>query len=964
MCEPENDQWNVRNNKGKDGLLLLLSGQVDLRKQEVKTTTEQLRYKELEVVELQSTVQQLQSTIKGSDGSITLLKYQLAAARVGDSHNASMLLSQPSHSSGVHVSPDRQSLLLHLKRSRPVLNDILVRMKPFPVRHPIVASNNNTEGGDISSTSDDVINSSTVTPCTHNLPPATDDLAQRLVAQEQQNKQLEEQIVSWMAVMQDRIVGLEQEVVTKTTIPTSAEPLEKEPRISSEPIETSSSPSTNENDVQTVSSSTTAPLLLLFSSPIKEETIPAEDNHQPSIDIATIKQIKEKAVGSNASSSSPSPRVMQSLFNGLRQSSSIASAVKLADAGTPNTNSKSVISQLLPPSPTAPLSVPLSTLLNVDDDKKISRGKEQLFLSSSTTSPSPCSEQPPPPPQSQPQQCSANTTAAIDAAPSSSPSFQTVLMTPIKATAPIHVTGNSNGTGGNGRDALVVSTPGGSNITFSATMDRIRRIKQKAAEAQFSRDKNTVSSSVAINRFVVKVSGDDSSVADDRTIKSLQPASRSDVPPSQNTPPSKDLAVVPSEAGSGLRVTASNTGGAVPQTSTQRDKVEGIPVESTMRTNTPSKTLSRLLGGVVSPSPAVRSLGNTLVNNKESSHTKFTNGHRQDNDKENNAPAPSLLHQSQSQPHLHHRDGVAANTAAPLSPEQFSNEVVRLKRENGSIRDDILRFRGTLQRLREECQTSATAVINTGGQEKATIVGRSGGMGSKGLDTADDVTTVLPNSHHHQHHPPYYSRSYNGSREDAAAVLSSSSSYSNLPRAGFIASNGNNYHHHPVISSSNGATSASRIESFLLGATQRRPPLSTSSLASYPLHQPPVMTTTSSSSSSLSSSTSTRRYYDNNNNNNTIGNGNGSVSEQGEGSDLQYQPLQSFSTARRNVPLPPTHIIQQQPLKKQPLQYQQQQQQKGLYGMPPTHKTGSGSRLALSSNNSLTFADIDPTMIW
>ena len=978
-------------------MILLLSGQVDIRKQEVYKKTEQLRHREQEVEHLQSTVQQLQSTIKGSDGSITLLKYQLAAARIGDSHNASMLQSQPSRS-GVHVSPDRQSLLLHWKRSRPVLKDILGREKPCPVRYPIVESKNNTEE-EVGSASDDVIIISTVVPCNYSLPDA-DNLAQRLVAQEQQNKQLEEQIVSWMAVMQHRIVGLEV-VTNKATQPTSSEPR-------------TSTQSSNEKDmVQASPSSTTAPLLL-FRSPIKQGTHHQHDN--PISNTTAVPLIEEKNLCNSTSSSSPSPRVMQKLFNGLRQSSPIAAVPVVVD-GTPTTESKGVTLPSLPSSPAAPLSVPLSTLLNVadnDDDSMPFAKGDQSSLSSSGPEQQ---QQPSPQPD---RQRSIETRATFDASSSSSsPLLQTVLCTPIKASAAPTNGGNINGSrnsgvgggGGGGMDAFAVSTPGGSNVTFSATMDRIRRIKQKAAEAEAhsSRDKHN-STATAANRLVATISGEGSNsgggIGGDPTMKVSQAVSRSDVQSSQRMIHSNDVAPATSVAGGSSSETVSTVGSASRSNGIPRVKVEGTSVEPTMSTNTPSKTLSRLLGGVTSSptstsTSTARPLGNNtnnLVNGKENSQTKIATGFSRGNDKENNVPPPlPLSSQPQPQSH-HHQEGVAANPNA-LSPEQFSNEMVRLKHENGSIRDDILRFRGTLQRLREECQASATAVISTGGHAAAPAVsGRSRSMGGKSSDTVDDATTVLPNdSHqHHHHHPPYYSRPYNASREDGV-----SSSFSYLPRTGAMAatSNGNNHFLRDSTSSSTSATSGSRIESFLLGATQRRPPLSTSSLASYPMH-PPVMTT-SSSSSSLLSSTSTRHYFDNNNNNNNnnVSNGNGSVSEQGEGGDkggvyLQYQSLQSFSTARRNIPLPPTHTTQQQSLK-------QQQQQKGLYGMPPTQK--AGSRLVLSpydddntgpppphlippntsfkhiltppppflspscnrsSSNSLTFADIDPTMIW
>lgn len=38
-----------------------------------------------------------------------------------------------------------------------------------------------------------------------------------------------------------------------------------------------------------------------------------------------------------------------------------------------------------------------------------------------------------------------------------------------------------------------------------------------------------------------------------------------------------------------------------------------------------------------------------------------------------------------------------------LSPASFSKEMSRLKTENFNIRDDIMRFRGTLQKLRDDC---------------------------------------------------------------------------------------------------------------------------------------------------------------------------------------------------------------------------------------------------------------------
>ena len=905
MSEPEKEQWNLRKGeKGKDGMILLLTGQVDIKKQEVRQKTEQLRCREEEVEHLQSTVQQLQSTIKGSDGSITLLKYQLAAARVSDSHNASMLLPQPSHSG---VSPDRQSLLLHWKRSRPVLKDILGRERPFPAKYQIVESKNNTEVG-IGSISNDVMDSSTVVQCNCS-PPAADNLSQRLVVQEQQNKQLQEQIVSWMALMQHHIVGLE--VVTKTTKPISSEP-------------TSSSKLTNEKDmVHDPPCSSTAPSLL-FRSPMKEETDKGENGNLIS-DTATASQIKEKNICSSTSSSSPSPRIVQSLFNGLRRSSPIAAVI---NAGTPTTESK----QQLQSSPTVPLSVPLSTLLNDsdDDDDNMPLVKDQP---SSSPSPMPlCSEQQQ---QQQPvRQRSMDTRATFDASSSSPTLLQTVLTTPIKASvAAIGVNGSSGG-----MEAFAVSTPGGSNVTFSATMDRIRRIKQKAAEAHSSLDKNK-STSIAANRLVVKDCG-----GGDGPTKVSPTTSKSDVPPIQVLADKRDLSLVPSAASSSSSETVNIVGLATYTNSVQHLKVGGTAVEPMVYANTPSKTLSRLLGGGASPT-TTRPLGN---------------GNSQDNDKENNAPLQSQAH--------HHRDGVALNTTA-LSPEQFSNEVVRLKHENGSIRDDILRFRSTLQRLREECQATATAVTNTGGHAAAAFSGRSDNMDGKGRDaTTDAVATTLPPNDHHRHHRPHYSQLYSTSREDAAAALSSSSSLlSCLPRVDPAVSISNS-HVHRINSSSSCATSSSRTESFMLGATNnRRPPLSTSSLASYPMH-PPVMPAPSSSSSSLSSTTSTRPYFENNYSNSGINKCNNLVSDRSLGEQcvgdekggvyLQYQSLQSFSTARRSVPLPPTHTTQHQPVKQQPLL---QQQQKGLYGMPPAHKVDS--RLALSSN-SLTFADIDPTMIW
>lgn len=125
-----------RKSRATDGMVLMLSGQAYKRKQlllgaqhQAEQANDILQKKETEIKNLESEVHTLRTQIRGSDGQITLLKFQLQKNRsksIVINNNTSRKNDTVSIlSSSKYTSPDRQSWLLHFRKSQNVLDELM-----------------------------------------------------------------------------------------------------------------------------------------------------------------------------------------------------------------------------------------------------------------------------------------------------------------------------------------------------------------------------------------------------------------------------------------------------------------------------------------------------------------------------------------------------------------------------------------------------------------------------------------------------------------------------------------------------------------------------------------------------------------------------------------------------------------------------------------------------------------------